>query len=80
MISKKFRDAVKLDHRKQYVLAWEAHVNPTTLSQILTGYIRPKYDDGRVLRIGQLLGLRPEQCFENVSPNTMDSNQDVAET
>jgi len=77
MISKKFRDAVKLDHRKQYMLAWEADVNPTTLSQILTGYIRPKYGDNRVLRVGELLGLRPEQCFKNVPPGNMARNQDV---
>jgi len=63
MISKKFRDAVKLDHRKQYVLAWEAGVNPTTLSQIITGYVRPQDGDIRVIRVGRLLGLEPEECF-----------------
>jgi hypothetical protein len=37
MISKRFREAVKLDPRPQYKLAWEAGLNPVTLSQILTG-------------------------------------------
>ena len=64
MISKKFRDTVKLDSRRQYKLAWEAGINPTILSQFITGYVRPKDGDLRVLRVGKLLGLRPEECFE----------------
>ena len=64
MISKKFRDTVKLDSRRQYKLAWKAGINPTTLSQFVTGYVKPKYGDPRVLRVGKILGLRPEECFE----------------
>jgi len=64
MLSKKFKIAVKLDSRPQYRLAQLAKVNPTTLSQFLTGYVRPKRNDSRVLRIGKLLGLSPDDCFE----------------
>jgi hypothetical protein len=63
MISKQFKDAVKLDPRPQYKLAWQAGLNPTTLSQIVTGYIRPKTGDKRVIRVGRLVGLSPDECF-----------------
>lgn len=63
-VSRKFKIAIKLDFRRQYELAWEAGINPTTLSQIVTGYIRPKSGDKRVIRVGSLLGLNPEECFE----------------
>jgi len=64
MISDKFKIAVKLDPRPQYKLAWMADVNPTVLSQIITGYIRPKRKDPRVLRIGALVGLKESECFQ----------------
>ena len=63
MISKKFKETLKLDKRPQYKIAWQAGINPTTLTQIVTGYIRPKNGDPRVIRVGELIGLRPEECF-----------------
>lgn len=63
MVSKRFKTAVKLDSRPQFRLAWDAGINPTTLSQIVTGYIRPKHGDPRVIRVGALLGLSPDECF-----------------
>jgi len=65
MISKKFKNAVKLDPRPQYKLAWMADVNPVVLSQIITGYMRPKHRDPRVIRIGKLLGLKEDECFKD---------------
>jgi len=67
MISKKFKDAIKLASRPQYKIAWEAGLNPTTLSQIVTGYVRPKYGDPRVLRVGEILGLEESECFVNIN-------------
>ena len=64
MVSKRFKEAVKLSSKRQYQLAWDAGVNPTTLSQIVTGYVRPKLGDKRVIRVGRLLGLPEEDCFE----------------
>ena len=64
MISRKFKAALKLDARPQYRLAWQAGINPTTLSQIITGYIRVKQNDPRILKVGELLGLSEEECFE----------------
>jgi hypothetical protein len=63
MVSKKFRDSVKLDPQPQYKLAWQAGMNPTTLSQIITGYIRPKIGDPRVIKVGEIVGLSPNECF-----------------
>ena len=68
-VSQKFISAVKLDSRRQYELAWEADVNPTTLSQIVIGYIRPEFGDLRVIKIGALLGLKLEECFERPNAN-----------
>ena len=65
MVSVKFKQALKLDPRPQYKIAWEAGLNPTTLSQIITGYIRPKFGDPRVVKVGTLLGLKLDECFES---------------
>jgi len=70
MISKKFKAALKLDPRPQYRLAWQAGINPITLSQIITGYIRVKQNDLRILKVGELLGLGKEECFEK--PSTLN--------
>jgi hypothetical protein len=69
MVSKKFKIAVKLDPRRQYQIAWEAGVNPTVLSQIVTGYIRPDVGDVRVLKVGRLLGLKDSECFSKERHN-----------
>lgn len=63
MVSKKFKQAIKLHSKRQYELAWAGEVNPVVLSQIVTGYIRPKPGDDRVVRVGKILGLKPEECF-----------------
>jgi hypothetical protein len=63
-ISKKLIQAIKLDERRQYEIAWAAGVNPTTLSQMITGYIRPKVGDRRVVRVGRVLGIDEKECFE----------------
>jgi hypothetical protein len=64
MISLKLKAAVKLSPLRQYQIAIEAGVHPVTLSQILSGYLRPKSMDKRVVRIGRVVGLRPEECFQ----------------
>lgn len=39
-------------------------VAPCTLSQWLHGRIRVRPGDDRVIRIGRVLGLKPEECFD----------------
>ena len=63
-ISRKFLTTVKLHPKAQYKLAWEAGVHPVVLSQIINGYIHPKVGDKRVIKIGELIGLTPDECFE----------------
>jgi hypothetical protein len=63
MVSKKFKEAVKCYPKPQYQLAWKAEVHPVVLSQMITGYIKPRRGDERVIRIGEILGLTPSECF-----------------
>ena len=69
MVSEKFRNAVREWRPKQYELAWKAGIHPVTLSQIVTGYIRPKPNDQRVLRIAKIIGLSPSECFLEEAQN-----------
>jgi hypothetical protein len=78
-ISQKFKTAVKMDKRRQYQLAWEAGLNPTTLSQIITGYIRPRFGDQRVIRVGALLGLNPKECFEGFNLDHEKSDDSIVQ-
>lgn len=64
-VSEKFRAALKLGRRPAYALAWEAGLHPATLSKLITGAERVKPGDPRILRVGELLGLTLEECFEH---------------
>ena len=64
MLTKEFKDTLKLDKRPQYKIAWEAGIHPVTLTQITTGYIRPKNGDPRVIRVGKIIGLKANECFK----------------
>jgi transcriptional regulator with XRE-family HTH domain len=65
MISRKLREAIKLSELKAYEIAHEAGVHPTTLSRILNGIEEVKPGDTRVIRIAKVVGLKPQDCFEN---------------
>ena len=64
IVSQKFIAAVKLNHRPAYEIAWEAGVNPNTLSKLLNGIEKPRPDDPRVIAIGQVLNIPPNECFQ----------------
>lgn len=64
MISRKFREAIKLADLKAYEIAHEAGMHPSTLSRIVNGIDEVKPGDPRVIRIAKVLGLRQEDCFE----------------
>jgi hypothetical protein len=64
MISRQFKIALKLNARPQYRIAHEAGVNPVILSQLITGYATVKKGDERIVRIGKILGLKPDECFQ----------------
>lgn len=63
-VSKAFIAAVKLSDQRSYKLAMIAGLNPSTLSKIICGIERVKPNDPRVLAVGRILGLKPDECFE----------------
>lgn len=65
MISRKLRDAIKTSDLKSYQIAHEADMTPSTLSRIINGIDLVKPNDPRVLRVARIVGLSPEDCFEN---------------
>ena len=63
MLSYKFIAAIKLGPVPAYKIAQRAGVNPSTLSKIICGITRVGPQDHRVLKVGEILGLTPEECF-----------------
>jgi len=64
MISQKLKVAIKLSSIPAYKIAQEAGLDPSTLSKMICGIIRIKPDDNRIVRVGQILGVQPDKCFE----------------
>ena len=63
MVSKKFREAVKLSSKRAYQIANGAGIHHTTLSRIMNGIERTRPNDPRVLAVAAVLGLPPDECF-----------------
>lgn len=64
MVSQKLRDAVRISEKKGYVIAQEAKMHPSMLSQIINGILNVKPGDERVIAIGKVVGVDAEDCFE----------------
>ena len=64
MVSRKFKIAVKMSETPAWKIAFAAGVHPNVLSKIMSGAVRIKTDDTRVIRIGAILGLSKKECFE----------------
>ncbi len=64
MISTKLKVALKLGDEPAYMIAHKAGVNPSTLSKLVCGIIKAQPGDSRVLKVGKVLGLKPDECFE----------------
>ncbi len=73
-ISEKFRIALKTSPVRMYRLAQQAGLHPSSLSKFVNGIAPVKVDDPRLLRLGALLGLRPEELFEEL-PDSLGSNR-----
>lgn len=65
-VSLELKVKVKLNDIPAYRLAQKAGLDPSTLSKLLCGIVRIKPNDPRVIAIGKVLGLEPEECFEQV--------------
>jgi hypothetical protein len=67
MLSTKLRQeliAARSRGTRQYVIARRAGVHPTIVSALLNEAIPIKHGDDRVIRIGAVLGLGADECFE----------------
>ena len=67
MISQKLKAAIKLSPIPAYKIAQEASLDPSTLSKMICGIIRTKPGDIRIVRIGQIVGVHADECFEKES-------------
>jgi len=63
-ISRQFRLAVLLSDLKAYQIAQRAGLHPSTLSRLINGIDRLRPNDQRVVAVGRVLGIQPEDCFE----------------
>ena len=63
-VSDNFKAKLWFDERKQWKIAVEAGVNPSVLSRIVCGHEKLRPFDARVIRVGQILGLSENVCFE----------------
>lgn len=66
MVSRKFIIAVKMSERPAWKIAYAAGIHPNVLSKIMSGAVRIQPDDARVIRVGEILGLSADECFEDV--------------
>ena len=65
-ISQTFIIRLKLHSDPAYRIAQMAGVNPTTLSKLIHGAEPIRQADERILRVGRILGLAPEEVFESM--------------
>ncbi len=63
-ISETFIIRLKLHSEPAYRIAQMGGVNPTTLSKLITGAEPIRPNDDRILRVGRILGLEPDEVFE----------------
>lgn len=63
-ISRRFKDAIKLSHFRQYKLAVTANLHPSSLSLLLNDGRKPRLGDPRLLKIAKLLNFNPSEIFE----------------
>jgi hypothetical protein len=63
-LSREFKVGVKLHEKPAYRLAQMAEVNPNDLYKLMSGISQPKSNDQRIVKVGKLLGLSPDECFE----------------
>ena len=67
-VSATFIIRLKLHRDPAYRIAQMAGVNPTTLSKLINGAEPVRPDDDRILRVGRILGLEPEEVFDLREP------------
>lgn len=68
MLSRTFIERIKLSPEPAYRIAQKAGLHPATLSKLISGAERVRPNDVRVIAVGQVIGLAPEECFAARSP------------
>ena len=66
----------RLDGEPQYRLAARANLHHTTVSALLHDTFPIDRQDARVLRLGALLGIPEDECFEPVRGEPADRRSD----
>ncbi len=66
-LSEGFLIRLKLHELPAYKIAQRAGVNANTLSRLINGIDPVKPQDGRIISVGQVIGLSPSECFEKES-------------
>ena len=69
MISRKLIIALKLSTVPEYRIAQKAGLNPSVLSKLTHGIVQVSKGDPRVIKVGKVLGISPEECFEKEASN-----------
>ena len=64
MISEKLRTTIKLGKEPAYKIAHKAGIDPSTLSKLICGIVKVKPGDPRVIKVGKVLGIPAEDCFQ----------------
>ena len=67
MVSKAFKIAVKLADRPAWKIAQQAEIPATDLYKLMSGATIARPGNTKVIRVGKILGLKPEECFEEIS-------------
>ena len=62
-VSQQFLIRLKLHESPAYKIAQQAGINPSTLSRLIHGIDPVRRGDERIVAVGRVLGVPPEQCF-----------------
>jgi hypothetical protein len=62
--SREIIEAIRMSPLRAYKIAQAAHLHPSTLSKIICGIQVVKENDERVLRVGKVVGVPADKCFE----------------
>lgn len=65
MVSRKSIIAVKMSKTPAWKIAYAAGIHPNVLSKIISGAVRIQPGDARVIRVGEILSLSADQCFDD---------------
>jgi hypothetical protein len=69
MVSDKLKAAIKLNPEPAYEIAHKAGLDASTLSKLICGIVKVRPGDPRVVRVGEVLGIRAEDCFDEPRKN-----------